>query len=280
MFLMPVVTVIVLLGILAAFLYLGQGKLIFFPSSEMSLKPDQVGLPYEELLIEVTPTEKLHGWYFPVDHSRPSKKTVLFFHGNAGNISHRLETASLITELGAECLLFDYRGYGRSDGSATEENCYADARAVYDWLRQTKGLDADDIVLFGRSLGGTVAIDLATRVECGGLIVESSFSSIEDMGKRLYPFLPVKYLVRYRFDALEKIGRVNCPVLVTHSPNDEMVPFEMGRKLYEAAAKPSRFIELSGGHNDPSYFQSEVYRQALTSLIFNEYNSPGGPAAP
>lgn len=280
MFLWPVVAVIVLFGLLTAWLYFAQGKLVFFPSSEMSLKPDQVGLRFEELFIDVTPTEKLHGWYFPVDHGRPSKKTVLFFHGNAGNISHRLETASLITELGAECLLIDYRGYGRSDGSATEENCYADAKAAYDWLRQTKGLDPDDIVLFGRSLGGAVAIDLATRIECGGLIVESTFSSIEDMGKRMYPFLPVRYLVRYRFDALEKISRVNCPVLVTHSPEDDMVPFKMGRKLYQAAAEPSRFIELSGGHNDPSYFQSEVYRQALTSLIFDEPKPTNGPAVP
>lgn len=280
MFLWPVVAVIVFFGLLAAILYLAQGKLVFFPSSEISLRPDQIGLTYEELLINVTPTEKLHAWFFPLDHNRPTEKTVLFFHGNAGNISHRLETASLITELGAECILFDYRGYGRSDGSATEENCYADAMAVYDWLRQTKGVDADDIVLFGRSLGGAVAIDLATRVECGGLIVESTFSSIEEMGKRMYPFLPVKYLVRYRFDSFEKISRVNCPVLVTHSPDDEMVPFKMGRKLFEAASAPRRFLELSGGHNDPGYFQSEDYRQALTSLIFDDYNSTSGSDAP
>ncbi len=165
-------------------------------------------------------------------------------------------------------LLFDYRGYGRSDGEPSEENVYADARAAYDWLINEKNFRPDEIVIFGRSLGGAVAINLASSVPCRGLIVESSFTSALDAGKSRFPFMPVKMLIKYRFDSLAKIRSVHCPVLVTHSPDDEFLPYEMGKKLFEAANEPKQFVALAGGHNDREYLNHDDYRAAFRKIVY------------
>jgi len=259
---------------LSIMVYFGQGRMMFMPSREIDITPDQAGLAYEDVFIEVAEGERFHAWYFPVEAAVATSRTVLFFHGNAGNISHRLSTAQLLLEMGVNVLIFDYRGYGRSDGEPTEINIYADARAAYNWLLEEKQLMPSDIFLFGRSLGGAVAIELAVSNECAGVILESSFTSIVDMGRRLYPYLPVSLLARYRFDAISKIGQVRSKVLVTHSPDDEMIPYEMGRQLYEAASDNRAFIVLSGGHNDQSYFDNTNYRNGL-----QEFFGTGGASA-
>jgi hypothetical protein len=264
--------IIVVAGALCAValaLYLLQSKLVFQPTRELVVTPDRFYLPYEDVYINVTDDEKIHGWYFPADNPDSGKNTpvVLFCHGNAGNIAHRLETADFIRSLGADILLFDYRGYGRSDGSPSEDNAYADAEACYRWLRENKGFQPEQIIIFGRSLGGAVAVELVRRVPCRGLIVESSFTSTLDMGRRSFPFLPIKYLLKYKFDSIAKIGAVTCPVIITHSPDDEIVPYEMGRRLFEAAREPKKFIVLSGGHNEREYLTDKTYREALRDLI-------------
>ena len=252
------------------FLYFAQTRMVFFPTRELAVNPGDFNIPFEDVTVTSANGKQVHGWYLPPRTSPDSAPVVLFCHGNAGNISHRLETAAYIQELGAGILLFDYQGYGRSEGSPGESETYDDAAAFYQWLRDTKSISADRIVAFGRSLGGAIAIELATEKTVRGLIVESSFTSAEAMAKKMFPFFPVQVLVRYKFASLEKIPHVGCPVLVTHSPEDDLVPYEMGRKLYEAAGPPKKFVELTGGHNTREYFDFPEYRAALEDILGGE----------
>lgn len=267
MFFWPVILIIAFFAIISAYLYFNQHRMIFFPSGDIAVTPADVNLSYEDIFLNVTDSDTVHAWFLPARKEASSSRIILFCHGNAGNISHRLETAELIIKLGYGIVMFDYRGYGRSSGKPTEENLHADAQAVYDWLLESKKVSAEDIIIFGRSLGGTVAVDLASRNKCGGLIVESTFTSIEDMGRRMFPFMPVRLLVRFNFNALEKISKVDCPILVTHSPTDEIISYEMGERLFEKAPQPKQFVKLSGGHNERLYFQDSGYVTALRNLI-------------
>ncbi|MEA2031480.1 MAG: alpha/beta hydrolase [candidate division Zixibacteria bacterium] len=243
--------------------------MVFFPTRELAITPNEAGLDYEDLFIEVATGEKINGWLFRTtagDDSKPAP-LVFFCHGNGGNISHRFETIEFILSLGADIFIFDYRGYGLSDGSPSEKNIYADARACFDWLTTEDRYKPEQIVLFGRSLGGTVAIDLAQQVFCRGLIVESSLTSARAMASKMFPFFPVGLLLKYRLNSLDKIGDVNCPVLITHSQEDEIIPFEMGKQLFSAVKSPKRFVALRGGHNERLYFQNNAYRNALVELL-------------
>ena len=248
------------------YLYFNQSRMVFLPMKELALTPDDMDISYRDVSIPITDKEKIHAWYFP---DGESKKAVLFCHGNAGNISHRMETVELLKGFRVNVLLFDYRGYGLSDGSPTEPGIYLDTRAAFDWLVKEEGFKPEDIVLLGRSLGGAAAIDLAAKTVCGGLIVESSFTSANEIGKAMFPFFPVRYLNRFRFDSVNKIKEVTCPVLIMHSPDDDMIPYEMGRKIFEAAGEPKSFVELRGGHNSREYFEDETYRMALQKIIYS-----------
>ena len=257
------------------YLYLSQDRMVFFPTRELEASPGDIGLGFQEVWINVSNGESIHAWYIPApsdscvtgqsgDGGAP---TILFCHGNGGNISHRLETIKCLVTLGADVMLFDYRGYGQSDGAPSETNMYADAAACYRWLTGSQGVPSNQIVLFGRSLGGAVAIELASQVDCAGLIVESSFTSAREMGRLMFPYFPIGLLLRYEFNSIQKIGQVNCPVLVTHSPSDDLVPFAMGRRLYDDAVDPKRFVTLAGDHNERVYMQTEVYIGSLKWLL-------------
>lgn len=252
------------------YLYFYQEKLIFFPSREMVMTPDEVNLIWEDIWIEVAPGERINGWFVKASDKAEcdsETKTILFCHGNAGNISRRVYTIQFLSELGVNVFMFDYRGYGRSDGSPSEQNVYTDARAAYDWLRQSKKVPAEQIYVFGRSLGGAVAIELAGAVPTAGLIVESAFTSAVDMGRRMYPFMPVGMLTRFKFDSISKIGKLNCPILVTHSPVDELIPYEMGQRLYRAAKSDKRFIDLAGSHNERISYDNDHYIKGLRRFL-------------
>lgn len=261
-----------LFALCAGFLYFFQEKVVFVPSREIVITPDEVGLAWEDVYLEVAPGVKINVWYILAPDS--TRKTVLFCPGNAGNISRRVFTAQFLTGLGVNVLLVDYRGYGRSQGAPSEKNAYADVTAAYNWLVNEKKLTPEEIYLFGRSLGGAIAIEVAGRVPTAGLIVESSFTSAAEVGRRMFPFMPVKMLSRYRFDNASKIGRLACPVLVTHSPEDDLIPYEMGQKLYELAPEPKRFIELSGAHNDRFYYESDIYINGLREFFGLVDNGP------
>jgi pimeloyl-ACP methyl ester carboxylesterase len=246
--------------------------MFFYPTRHLDTTPDQIGLAYEDCRIPAAADESVHAWFF--QGAGVDAPVVLFCHGNGGNISHRLETAELLVRLGAAMLLFDYRGYGLSDGSPSESNMYADAEACYDWLVATKKYRPDQIVLFGRSLGGAVAVELASRRTCRGMVVESSFTSAKDMGRRMFPYFPVGFLLRYKFDSLSRIGLVKCPVLITHSPDDEMIPYAMGRRLYDAAPRPKLFCDLVGRHNEREYERLPEYLAAINSLLSGNLKLP------
>jgi len=249
------------------YIYFNQDKMVFYPTDDFSVLPEQFDLHYENILIEIDDTTTIHGWYFPQKESHDAK-AVLLCHGNAGNISHRLETAKYLHELGVAVFMFDYRGYGKSTGSPTEEGVYNDAENCFDWLLQTKQFKAEDIFIFGRSLGGAVAIELAKRVQSGGLIVESSFTSSGDLGAKLFPFFPIKTLIRYSFNSVATISEIKVQKLITHSPEDELIPYAMGQSLFKAAAEPKKFVDLSGGHNSRTYFDDPAYKNALLELFF------------
>lgn len=245
-------------------LLLSQGRLLYRPVRGIAFTPDDMGLGFEEVTFRSADGVALHGWFVPADDAR---FTILFCHGNAGNVMHRLDTIALFHAMGLSCFVFDYRGYGRSEGRPNESGTYRDARAAYDWLVQAKGGRAEQIVLFGRSLGGSIAAHLAGQVQARTLVIESSFTSYPDIGARMYPYMPVRLFARFRYNTRARLAKVRCPVLVMHSREDEFVPFEFGRRLFDAALEPKRFVEIQGGHNDGFLASGDAYKQAWTDWL-------------
>jgi fermentation-respiration switch protein FrsA (DUF1100 family) len=243
-----------------------EEKLLYFPSRDLELTPDQLGLPCEDLRLTTEDGIGVHAWYMPVKDSR---FTVLMCHGNGGNISHRLDRALLLQRnLGTDVLLFDYRGYGQSDGQPNEQGTYRDGRAAYRFLTGEKEIAPKRIILFGESLGAAVAVELATGVAAAALVLEAPFSSIPDMAHEVFPFLPVGPLIRNRYENEKKIASIRVPLLVLHGKRDRTVPFEQGKKVFEAAPEPKRFYPISGaGHNDTYITGGEDYWQVWKEFL-------------
>ena len=237
-----------------------QSKLVYFPDRQVQATPADFGVRYEEVPLTASDGTKLAAWFVPAPKD---KGVILFCHGNGGNISHRLESLAVFRNLGYSVLIFDYRGYGRSEGSPSEEGTYRDARAAWEHLVHERNVPPGRIVLFGRSLGGAVAAKLASETDPAGLIVESAFTSIPDIGAERFWFLPVRLLSRFEYNTAGMIRQAGCPVLIVHSRDDEIIPFAHGRRLYEAAAEPKEFIEISGGHNDGFLTSGETYTTGL-----------------
>jgi uncharacterized protein len=229
---------------------------VYGPSKEMWTVPSKAGLAYEDVYLQASDGVKLNGWYVPADNA---KLTVLFFHGNGGNISGCLSTAAFLKQQGANVFMLDYRGYGRSEGSPSEIGTYRDARAAWDWLVNTKHIRPDTIVIFGRSLGGSIATELAANVQPRGLWIESTFTSCADVGARKAPRWIINVICQYKYPTIENIKKVHCPVLVLHSPEDTILPYEFGQKLFAAANEPKTFVTISGGHNDGFDTSGEKY---------------------
>lgn len=235
-----------LLSVLMAWLLTFEDRFVYFPTGGLVATPADYGLPYERVTLEAEDGHKLTGWVIPGE----SERWLLYFHGNGENISSYLTLMPELHALGLNVLLFDYRGYGESEGVPSESGLYADARAAYAFLRN-RGVPAEGIILYGFSLGSGVAVNLAAEVagreDLGGLILEAAYTSLPAAGRSLYPFLPTT-LMRNRYDSLSKIGAVRAPLLMLHARDDYTVPFRQGRELYEAALQPKRFVEVSGGH--------------------------------
>ncbi len=253
-------------GLLVTLVYLMQGRMLYLPDMPgraLDLTPADVGLDYEDVWIDTADGVRLHGWYVPGYSSR----VLLFFHGNAGNISHRLESLQQFRSLGLSTLIVDYRGYGQSKGRPTENGLYIDAEAAWKYLTRTRGLEPQSIILFGRSLGGSVAAWLAARKRPLALIVESSFTSVPDVAGEIYPWLPVRWLSRLRHATRDYVASANCPVLVVHSRDDEIIPFHHGEAIFDAAPQPKSLLVLSGGHNDAFILDSKNYLDGLSSFL-------------
>jgi len=253
-------------GGLALLLYLFQSHLVFYPQTgrELVATPAQVGLPYEDIHLKTADEVHLHGWYIPAPDSRGA---VLFLHGNAGNISHRLDSLQMLHRLGYSTLIIDYRGYGNSDGKPTEQGTYLDAEAAWRYLTEQRHVPSCRIALFGESLGGAVAAWLAVRENPAALVISSSFTSVPDLGQQLYPYFPVRWLTRIRYDTRENLRLTTVPVLVAHSPDDDIIPFEHGRALFAAANSPKQFLELAGGHNDGFIFMRASWIKVLGDFL-------------
>jgi hypothetical protein len=251
---------------LVALVWLIQDRLIYYPQMgrEIAMTPAARGLAYDDFTIRTEDGEKLNVWWVPA--ARP-RGAVLLFHGNAGNISHRIDYALMFRGLGYSTLLVDYRGYGKSTGKPSEEGTYKDADAAWRWLTQTRGIPEERIVVFGESLGGGVSSWLASRHKPRALVLASTFTSAVDLGAQVYGFLPVRLISRYRYPTLERLPDVRSPVLVIHSPHDDIIPYSHGRKLYDAAREPKALIELAGGHNDGFVFARQEWVRALDDFL-------------
>ena len=264
--------------LLSLVLYLLQGKMVFLsnlPGRALTASPGDIGLEYEDVYLTTLDDEHLHGWYVPATISRG---VIVFFHGNAGNISHRLDSIGIFHQLGLDTLIIDYRGYGQSTGKTTEQGTYLDAQAAWSYLVDERGIAADQIIIFGRSLGGAVGAWLGTQHTPAALIIESSFSSGVDMARRLYPFLPVRLITRLRYPVAEYASQLNCPVLVVHSRDDEIIPFAMGQSIYAAVKQRKSFLELRGDHNNGIFISRQDYLRGLDGFIESVFG-PGGPPA-
>lgn len=238
-------------------------RMIFYPDSYLVGSPRDIGLEYEDVELEVAGGGRSHGWLIP----GPGDKTILWFHGNAGNISHRLDNIRLLHDLvGSSILIIDYGGYGHSDGEPSEARMYADARAALRYLRE-RGVEPEQTVYFGRSLGSAVALELALESPPARLILETPFESIRAMARTLLP-ASLARIVPQRFDNLSRIDRVLCPVLFIHGDRDEIVPAEQGRALFAAAREPKSFHIIRGaGHNDTYAVGGEKYFAAIRDFI-------------
>ncbi len=262
---------LVIYGALLLLIYLMQPRLLFLPGvagRDLTVTPEAVNLPYSDVFLQTEDGETLHGWWLPHDqHQKSTTATVLFFHGNAGNVSHRLDSLRIFNDLGLSVMIIDYRGYGLSTGKPSEPGVYRDATAAWRWLTESRGVDPNRIILFGRSMGAAVASQLATRVQAAGLILESAFTSVPDLGAELYWWLPVRLLSRLEFNTADHIRRADLPTLIIHSPDDEIIPYSHGRQLHEAAGRNGTFLEIRGSHNTGFLDSGNPYREGLNGFI-------------
>lgn len=251
-------------GLLCVAVFLFQGHLVYFPARTLDATPASIGLRYEDVRLETDSGNTLHGWYVP---GAESARTLLFLHGNAGNISHRLDSLRIFNHLGLNVLIIDYSGYGESSGKPSESQTYDDAFTAWRYLTGNRGIASERIVVFGRSLGGGVATWLAARETPGALIVESTFISVPELAKKYYPIVPIKWLVRIRYDNVSRMPSVRCPVLVIHSRDDDLVPFAHGRTVFAAAPEPKEFLELRGDHNSGFIVSAQTYIGGLARFL-------------
>ncbi len=253
-------------ALIMLFVFLYQPRLVYFPQVERELTatPRAAGLDYEDVTLTTADNVKLHGWWVP---ARNARGTILLMHGNAGNISHRLGYLTMFNRLGYSVLLFDYRGYGKSGGHPDEEGTYRDAEAAWLHLTATRNVAARDIVMVAESLGGGVATWLALKYPPRALVLASTFRSVPDLGAQIYPWLPVRLLARITYDNLARIARVDAPVLIAHSRDDDVIPFAHGEALFAAAREPKQMLVLAGGHNDGFLFTRDAWIAAVGAFL-------------
>jgi fermentation-respiration switch protein FrsA (DUF1100 family) len=252
-----------LYAFVVALVYLRQERMLYFPTSQIEATPRDIGLDYEDVTFAAADGVRLHGWYVPAPAGRA---TLLFMHGNAGNISHRLDSIRLFHGMSLDVFIFDYRGYGRSGGRPDERGTYLDARAAWDTLL-ARGTDPERIVVFGRSLGGAIAATLAAEVDPAVLIVESTFTSAGDLAASLYPWLPARTLLRFHYDTRARLRERSCPLLIVHSEDDELVGYEHALALYADAPEPKQLLTIHGAHASGFLTSGALYRDGVAAFI-------------
>ena len=223
-------------------------RLIFFPSADLERTPRDLGLSYENILFQVKNNIRLHGWFLPREKPRYA---LLFLHGNAGNISDRLEKARGWVHRNVSVLLLDYRGYGKSQGQIKHgDDLIKDGEAAVKWLCEKKNYSSDQIILYGESIGAVPAIELASREKFKAIILEAPFTYIKELAKKHYGMAPDFMLQDFLMDNESKISGLKSPIFILHGTEDEVVPFEMGNRLFQKAPAPKQFLAISGAHHN------------------------------
>lgn len=263
-----------LYGAMSFLLYTRQTRLIFFPDAVLESTPAVVGVPYEEVWIPLRNgqgvTERIHGWWMPV--SQQERGALLYFHGNGGNIGSNVNHAARFHRMGLSVLLVDYRGYGQSEGAFPQEaTVYQDAQAAWNYLTQQRGYRPEQVMIFGHSLGGAIAINLAVQQpQAAGLIVQGSFTSMGEMAHRTTPFsfLPINWLLTQRFNSIEKVSRLEMPVFYIHGVEDREVPADMSQSLYEASPTPKHIWLVPGaGHNGLADVAGQAFFDQIKAFL-------------
>ncbi len=242
-----------------------QRKMVYDPDPVVRHDPSQLDLAFEPLTLETADRHRIAAWFIPA----PSRRgTVIYSHGNGGNVGTRLPMIEALIGLGLDVLIYDYHGYGSSEGKPGEKRTYRAARAAWDWATKTRGIPSEEIVIWGRSLGGAVSLWLATEpdVEPGAVVLESTYASLVDVAKHLYPKLPVRAFLIHRYESSDRVPRLRAPLLYAHSPDDEIVPYAIGRQLYDAAPHPKRFVEMRGEHV-PTRLTAPEYRTEVDAFL-------------
>jgi fermentation-respiration switch protein FrsA (DUF1100 family) len=263
---LPVFLVIIALAFL---LIIVEKTIVYHPIKYPNghWNPETYGLKVEDVYFNSADGVKLHAWFIP---AKKPIATLLWYHGNAGNLSHRLENILELIPLNLNIFIFDYRGYGRSGGKPDEKGLYQDSQAAYDFLKIKKQIDPKELIIFGRSLGGACAIKIALNNKAAGLIVESAFTSVNDMADKMFPFFPLKFLLRSHFNSLETIPLINVPKMFIHGTDDQLIPFSMGRKLFEVSKEPKIFYGVEGaGHNDTYIVGGQKYFESIRRFVLD-----------
>ena len=263
---------------LAVLMFLTQSRLVYFPKRDIIDTPESAGLAYESVSFTSADGVTLSGWFVPTTDVAGSKGTILFCHGNAGNISTRVSTVQVFNRMGLSVFIFDYRGFGESKGKPSEEGTYQDAEAARRYLIEERKVSNDELIIVGRSLGGPIAAWLARKHPPKALALENTFTKIGDVAAHHYPWMPVRWLLRYNYNTSDYISGLECPLLVLHSPDDWTVPFKFGRKLYEGAREPKQFLEISGTHNEGFETSGKTYTDGWEKFL-KEF-APQNPTAP
>ncbi|MBS1272511.1 MAG: hypothetical protein MAGBODY4_01657 [Candidatus Marinimicrobia bacterium] len=256
---------------LVALIYLFQNRFIYHPESRIWRTPADVGLEYERVEFSASDGVQLSGWFIPHEEARA---VMLYFHGNAGNLADRVEFLSLLHTLNISIFGIDFRGYGESEGTPTPRGTLKDAEAAWEYLVEKRDIPPDRIVIYGRSLGGTIASWLATRHEPKALILGSTFTSAADMAKEMFPFIPVDFLINIPYKTREYLQQIHCPVLISHSTQDDVVPFYHGEELFQVANEPKEFLELRGAHDDVVFTSRETYIQGMGAFLSKYAEQP------
>lgn len=248
----------------AVYLYFNQSNYIYFPSSYIYTTPSDLDLFYEDIMLKNSDGIRISAWYIPVKNPRA---TILFFHGNGGNISHQMEYIKMFYSLDLSTFLIDYCGYGKSEGAPTEKGTYLDSEAAWDYLMKEKNIIPSNIVIYGNSLGGPIAARLAEKKNPAALILDSTFISIKDIAVKLYPYLPVRKFLKFEYNTLGYLKGVVCPTLVIHSTDDDYIPFSHAEKLLDAIDGKKKLVETKGGHNTGLMVSNQIYKNSIDNLI-------------
>jgi len=261
---------------LSIVLYFNQGRMVYLPTNQIQTTPQTVGLNYESVKLKTKDGVELSAWFIPAHQAPNSSQSahideessvILFCHGNGGNIGDRLDYFAIFNDLGLATLIFDYRGYGQSQGTPTEEGTYADADAAWRYLTIDRKIPAHKIIVYGESLGGAIASYTAQTYQPRALILASTFTSISDRAQEQYPYLPIRWISRFSYNTIARLPKITSPTLVIHSPDDEVIGFHHGQDLFKAANQPKRFLQIHGSHNDGFLESIAIYKAGLQKFL-------------